>query len=186
MSSELPFKVILDYAHNPAAIQAMANLVSRLEVRERLLVLAAPGDRRDEDMRDMCRIAAKAFDRVIVRQDDDTRGRDPLEVPRMMEKGLLDAGMARSSVEIVAEEQQAVDHALRAARRGDLVVILADKVARSWKQITKFRGEGEPPRPSAAALPPSEEPEEALTLDGVTLVRDARGVRLAREAESED
>jgi cyanophycin synthetase len=149
-------------------------------------VMTSPGDRRDEDMREMCRIAAKGFDRVIVRQDDDTRGRDPMEVPKLMERALFDAGMSKDAVEIVAEEQQAVDRALRVARRGDLVVVLADKINRSWKQITKFKGEGEPARPSATALPADTEPDEALKLDGVVLVRDARGVRLAREAETED
>ncbi len=184
---ELPFKVILDYAHNPAAILAMANLVAKLEVTgKRVVVIAAPGDRREEDMREMCRIAAKGFDRVIVRQDDDTRGRDAMEVPRIMERALLEAGMAKGAVEIVAEEQAAVDHALRQAGRGDLVVILADKINRCWKQITKFKTDGEPPRPSTTALPASEEPELALKLDGVALVRDGRGVRLARETETED
>ena len=56
------FRVILDYGHNPAAIQAMTDLVGRLEVTgRRIVVLAAAGDRRDEDIAEMCRIAAKAF-----------------------------------------------------------------------------------------------------------------------------
>jgi cyanophycin synthetase len=184
---ELPFKVILDYAHNPAAVAAMASLVGRLEVTgKRIVVLAAPGDRRDEDMREMCGIAAKGFDHIVLRQDDDTRGRDPMEVPRLMESALLAAGMAKGTVEIVADEQLSIDHALRLARRGDLVVVFADKINRSWKQITKFRADGEPPRPSTAALPTDADPPEALKLDGVTLVSDARGVRLARETLAED
>jgi cyanophycin synthetase len=48
---EHPFKVILDYAHNPAAVRAMCNLVDRFETEgRRIVVLAAPGDRRDEDI----------------------------------------------------------------------------------------------------------------------------------------
>jgi cyanophycin synthetase len=48
---EHPFKVILDYGHNPAAVEVMCQLVERLEVTgRRLCVLAAPGDRRDEDI----------------------------------------------------------------------------------------------------------------------------------------
>ena len=53
-----PFKVILDYGHNPAAVAAMADLASRLKVTgRRICVLAGPGDRRDEDIRDMARTA---------------------------------------------------------------------------------------------------------------------------------
>jgi cyanophycin synthetase len=189
---ELPFKVILDYGHNPAAVQAMANLVHKLEVTgRRIVIMTSPGDRKDEDMRDMCKVAAKHFDHVILRQDDDPRGRAPLEVPKLMEKALLDAGMKREQIEIIGDEQQAVDHALRLAKRGDLLLVFADKINRCWKQITKFRGDDGGTRRSASSPPPSTvaldavEPE-ATKLDGIAIVRDERGVRLARELESED
>ncbi|MCI0518098.1 MAG: cyanophycin synthetase, partial [Woeseiaceae bacterium] len=59
---EHPFKVILDYAHNPAAVRAMCNMVDRFDVENRrIVVLAAPGDRRDEDIRDIADIAAGHF-----------------------------------------------------------------------------------------------------------------------------
>ena len=82
--NELPFKVILDYAHNPAAVQCMVDLVSRLDAAgERLCVLAAPGDRRDEDVADIARIAADGpFDHIVVRRDDSLRGRGPDEILR--------------------------------------------------------------------------------------------------------
>src|SRR5690348_2020257 len=99
--TELPFKVILDYGHNPAAIQAMTDLVGKLEVTgRRLVVLAAAGDRRDEDMVEMCRIAAKSFDHYILREDDDRRGRAPGEVPRLMEKALLEMGVPREKIRV--------------------------------------------------------------------------------------
>ena len=51
---EHPFKVILDYGHNPAAVEAMCGLVDRLEIAgRRICVLAGPGDRRDEDIKDI-------------------------------------------------------------------------------------------------------------------------------------
>src|SRR5262249_18886694 len=68
---EHPFKVVLDYGHNPAAVGAMVDLVRRLEVKgRRICVLAAPGDRRDEDMREIARLAAGRFDHYICRRDD--------------------------------------------------------------------------------------------------------------------
>ena len=189
---ELPFKVILDYGHNPAAVQAMANLVAKFEVSgRRIVVMTAPGDRKDEDMREMCRIAAKGFDHIVLREDDDARGRGHLEVPKLMEKALLEFGMKRDAVEIIAEEQAAVDHALRLAKRGDLLLVFADRIARCWKQITKFKGDDTRRSPSA---PPSSsmlvDGESETTspdlLDGVTIIRDERGVRLARQLQSED
>jgi cyanophycin synthetase len=188
---ELPFKVILDYGHNPAAIQAMANLVALLEFTgRRIVVLTAPGDRKDEDMREICRIAAGSFDHFILRQDDDPRGREALEVPKLMERALLDAGVKREAIEIVAEEPQAVDRALRMAKRGDLLLVFADKINRCWKQITKFKSDDAPSRKRLPSSPTSSvvllDDTEAVKLDGVALVSDERGVRLARELQSED
>ena len=71
---EHPFKVILDYAHNPAAVKAICGLVDRFDVDgKRIIVLSAPGDRRDEDIREIARIAAGHFDHYICRRDDSTR-----------------------------------------------------------------------------------------------------------------
>ena len=48
----------------------------------RIGVIAAPGDRRDEDILDLARAAAPAFDLILLREDDDLRGRQPGEVRR--------------------------------------------------------------------------------------------------------
>ncbi|RZV98281.1 MAG: cyanophycin synthetase, partial [Rhodobacteraceae bacterium] len=73
---EHPFKVILDYAHNPAAVKAMCDVVDRLDVAgKRIVVLAAPGDRRDEDITEIGHAAAGHFDLYICRRDDYRRGR---------------------------------------------------------------------------------------------------------------
>ena len=57
--NEHPFKVILDYGHNPAAVRAMCQLVERTPVRgRRLVALTMPGDRRDEDIAEVAKIAA--------------------------------------------------------------------------------------------------------------------------------
>ena len=183
--------MILDYGHNPAAMEAMASLVSKLEVAgKRILVLAAPGDRRNEDIEAMCEIAARVFDRVIVKQDDDTRGRASMEVPELMKKALEKAGMKSSAIEIIAEEEKAIDHTLRAAERGDLVLILADKISRAWKQITKFKGDSPAPtgaRRASDRPPENSKPVDAsITLVGLQVVKDERGVRLARNTASED
>jgi cyanophycin synthetase len=138
---ELPFKVILDYGHNPAAIQVMVDLVKKLEVTgRRICVLAAPGDRRDEDIADIGRIAAGAFDHIIVRRDDDLRGRASDEVPALLADAIKKTGFGADHLEVIADEETAVDAALRMGRRGDLVLIFGDKVSRCWKQITKFAG----------------------------------------------
>jgi len=180
---EHPFKVILDYGHNPAAVSAMCQLVERLEVKgRRLCVIAVPGDRRDEDIREVGRIAAGRFDRYICREDDERRGRGPGDVPKLLREALLANGVPPERVTVIDDEQEAVDQILRMAERDDLVLIFADAVTRTWKQITHFHPEMEGPRveilPAAREVALSLTPELKLD-DGEILIRDDRGVRLA-------
>ncbi|MEO8636787.1 MAG: cyanophycin synthetase [Gemmatimonadales bacterium] len=181
-----PFKVILDYGHNPSAIEAMCRLVERLDVTgRRIIVLAAPGDRRDEDIREIGRLCAGRFDHYICRRDDRPRGRGPDEVPRMLQQALLDAGVPPEKVEIIVDEQAAIHAALRAGRSGDVLLIFVDAISRGWKQVTTFKPEtpntpAESPKPAYVETQVGPEP---VMQEGDQLVRDERGVRLARETD---
>ena len=193
---EHPFKVILDYGHNPAAVRAMCELVERLPADgRRLVVLAAPGDRRDEDIREIARIAAGRFDHYFCRRDDALRGREPEEVPAMLREELLGAGVAADAIDIVPREPDAVQAALERAAPGDLLLIFGDAVARTWKQIVYFDPSGAVGRPVTASrargrlddadeLPVvTEAVRLAADLAGAGWVRDERGVRLAAEED---
>jgi cyanophycin synthetase len=186
---EHPFKVIVDYGHNAAAVQVMCQLVDRLEPRgRRLVVVAAPGDRRDEDIRDIARTCAGHFDHYICRRDDRTRGRGPEEVPRLLRDALLANGVRPDQIDMIPEEPASVSHVLAMARPGDLLLILADQVSRTWKQVINFRSEGTAPverAPQPVVVTPPAVPEP-LVSEYASLVRDERGVRLAREPEEED
>jgi len=187
---EHPFRVILDYGHNPAAIKAICQLVDRLEVTgKRICVLAAPGDRRDEDIRAIADEANGHFEHYICRADDRRRGRGEDEVPRMLAEQLLAGGVDASAVEIVPNEVTAVDRSLDMAEEGDLVVLFIDDVRRSWNQVIQYEGEVTVSGGSKDAKPANsfvEEDPDAFSLDaGMRLVRDERGVRLAREEESD-
>jgi cyanophycin synthetase len=99
---EHPFKVILDYAHNPAAVQAMCMLTDRFEVDgRRIAVISAPGDRRDEDIRAIAEMAAGHFDYYICRCDDNRRGRGPDEVAVMLKNKLLESGVDAKNSEVI-------------------------------------------------------------------------------------
>ncbi len=184
---EHPFKVILDYGHNPAAIKAMVQVVEHFETEgRRLVVLAAPGDRRDEDVQEIARLCAGKFDHYVCRRDDSTRGRGPEEVPRMLRASLLEAGVDEDQIELIPDEQEALQRGLELARPGDLLLVFADAIQRSWNQITQFSPEGATERHdnTTASIPiePGDFIEQDLDLDPKSsFVRDERGVRLARE-----
>jgi cyanophycin synthetase len=186
---EHPFKVLFDYGHNAHAVGMLAELAGRLDVAgRRIVVLAGPGDRRDEDLRAIARAVAGRFDHYVCRRDDNLRDRAPDEVPRIIASELLAAGVPQAAISVIPDEQQAIDAALRMGRAGDLLLVFADALTRSWKQIIRFRPDGAPaPAPArapetAAAAPLVEAPIEAAPLSLEGLIRDERGIRYAPEA----
>jgi cyanophycin synthetase len=187
--NEHPFKVLFDYGHNAHAVSMLSDLAGRLEVTgRRIVVLAGPGDRRDDDLRAIARAVAGRFDHYVCRRDDNLRDRAGDEVPRIMAAELLAAGVPQSAISVIPDEQEAIEAALRMGEPGDLLLVFADALVRSWKQIIRFRPEGAPapvlraPEPVAvvAAVETPVETIAPMSLEG--LIRDERGIRYAPEA----
>ncbi|HEU4641028.1 MAG TPA: cyanophycin synthetase [Gemmatimonadaceae bacterium] len=120
-------RVLVDYAHNAAAVTGLAELAWSIPAARRIGVVTAPGDRRDEDIRAVGRLAAR-LDRVIVKEDEDLRGREPGEVTRLIVAGLREGGLGEERIERIADERAAVTHALDELRSGDLLLVLAESV----------------------------------------------------------
>ena len=136
---EHPFKVLMDYGHNPAAVKLIGIMIKNMEVNgKRICVVTAPGDRRDQDIEEMARTVAPYFDYFICKRDDGSRGRGDTEVPEMLKRVLLEEGIAEENIEIIPSEAEAVEASLKMAQEGDLVTIFADKLKRTWKQIIYF------------------------------------------------
>jgi cyanophycin synthetase len=155
--NEHPFRVLLDYAHNAHGMQAMARLIRGLAVTGRRIgVIAAPGDRRDEDILALAAAAAPAFDLLLVREDDNRRGRRPGEVGELLRGGLIAAGLSADRIAPgVLDEEVAVERALATARAGDLVVIFGDNLSRVWDQIAGFGSSEAQGAAEPAAAPPA-------------------------------
>jgi cyanophycin synthetase len=132
-------RVLIDYAHNPAAIGGLVEMVNDIPARLRVGVIGAPGDRRDDDIRELGRLCS-GLDRVFVKEDKDLRGREPGESAALMIEGLREGGMADDAIEIVLDEYDAVDRALSVVDGGDLVMMLADKVEGVLKHVQRRQG----------------------------------------------
>ncbi len=182
------YRVILDYGHNAAAIDAMCTLVDRLHASggggRRIVVLAVPGDRRDSDIAAIAARAARSFDHFVCRRDDNPRGRADDEVPRLLREGLLSAGVAPTAITCIDTEEPAVEAALAMTSPGDLLLIFADKISRTWKQVIYAGGkrkEGAAPAPAPLPDPVEEAGPLHGALAGMSMIQDARGVIFVEE-----
>jgi len=95
--------------------------------QKRFCVLTVPGDRRDDDIRGAGRLCAR-FDRVIIKEDIDRRGRAAGEIAELLTEGLVEEGMDPQRIEVLYEEGQAIRRGLDLLGEDDLLVIHADKV----------------------------------------------------------
>ncbi|MFT5711798.1 MAG: cyanophycin synthetase [Glaciecola sp.] len=190
---EHPFKVILDYAHNPAAIKTITDLAERLDVKgKRRIVIAMPGDRRDEDIIEAAKIVASTFDSFVCKADDDRRGRGHDEVPMLLKKTLEANGVDAKNIQVIPNEVDAVKLSLESCEPGDLVIILGDNITRCWKQIVHFNNVSEHPvnkddKPSSDFPEKLYEPiEHKFELqEGTRIVKDERGVHIVVDREED-
>ncbi|MCZ2200578.1 cyanophycin synthetase [Cylindrospermopsis raciborskii] len=147
------YHALVDYAHNPASYEALGSFVRNWTSGQRIGVVGGPGDRRDEDFVTLGKLAAEIFDYIIVKEDDDTRGR-----PRGSGSDLIIQGITQTKAncryESILDETQAINKGLDMAPDGSLVVILPESVSRAIRLI-KVRGVQEEPVSQPAVNTPA-------------------------------
>jgi len=149
------FSALVDYAHNPASYEALAGFVNNWPGKC-IGVVGGPGDRRDEDFLILGKLSAQMFDYMIVKEDDDTRGRPRGDAAKWIVRGIEEAEAA-DRCRTVLNETDAINTALDMAEDKALVVVLPESVSRAI-QLIKARlpqsAEGNP-MPLASAETPN-------------------------------
>jgi cyanophycin synthetase len=132
------FSVLLDFAHNPAGLIGLKKFVEKLPHEFKVGVLCGTGDRRDEDLREMGRLAADTFDRLIIRRGDHLRGRTEENMRDLLLEGVKES-KKDLAVEYIPESSDAIHYALGNANKGELVVILGDTVSKDLELVNRYR-----------------------------------------------
>jgi cyanophycin synthetase len=134
------FQVMVDYAHNTAGFQAIAKFLEKIDATPKIGIIAGVGDRRDEDIINLGKIAAQMFDRIIVRQDRNLRGRSEQEIIDFMLEGIKSVN-ASKDVEVIPTESEAIDHAIATAPKGAFIIICSDVVPDALDQVMRYKEE---------------------------------------------
>jgi cyanophycin synthetase len=130
-------QVVMDYAHNVAALEAIGDFVSRTAAPRSIGVVTVPGDRRDEDARAFGLLAGQIFDEVVIREDDNPRGRTRGDMTALLRQAVLDAGLPANRIHTVTDEVAAAHAGVDLAVPGDLVVVLVDRVTLVWETLAQ-------------------------------------------------
>lgn len=136
-------KIVVDYGHNAAGFSCIINTVQKFRHKRLIGVIGVPGDRLNPHIIEIGRVAGAGFNRVLIKEDSDLRGRCSGETAGLLKQGVLAAGLPEEQVETILNEPQAVKTALEKARPGDVVVIFYEKLGPVIDIVEKFcRGVG--------------------------------------------
>ncbi|HYG50361.1 MAG TPA: cyanophycin synthetase, partial [Flavobacteriales bacterium] len=113
--------VMVDYGHNAHGYIALGNMLKKIDAVKTGIVTGV-GDRRDEDIVEIGQIAAGIFDKIIVRVDDDTRGRSVEEISSLIIQGIRQSN-AEVPCDLIPETLKALRFAIENSNAGDYVII---------------------------------------------------------------
>lgn len=144
------FTVLVDYAHNAHGLQAISKYIEHVEARPKVGVIAGVGDRREEDIREIGRVAAKMFDEVVIRQDKHLRGRESDEIINLLIEGLVEVNPG-IKYKAIPNEKEAIDYVIKNAVKDSFITICLDVVPDVLETIMRYK-EQEDAMPVSASL----------------------------------
>ncbi|WP_148133895.1 cyanophycin synthetase [Candidatus Formimonas warabiya] len=120
-------QVMLDYGHNIGGYQSVIQFLQTTGAKRLVGVIGVPGDRLDKNIIEVGKISAQGFSKLIIKEDQDLRGRKPGEVARLLYQGAMEGGAAKENMEIILSETEALLAAVKKAAPGDLIVVFYEK-----------------------------------------------------------
>ena len=131
------FKVMIDFAHNPTGYRGIEDYLQSVEAKRKIGIISGIGDRRDDDIKECARIAARMFDHIIIRQEKYLRGRTEKQIIDLIIDGIKESD-ATTSYEVVTLEIDAIRHAFSLAVEGTYIVALSDVVANAIEIVQEY------------------------------------------------
>ncbi|CAN5902923.1 cyanophycin synthetase [soil metagenome] len=136
------FRFMLDYSHNTDAYIQLQKYMITVKASKKIGIIAATGDRRDDDIRNMGFYAAQIFDEIIIRHDKDGRGRSNDDQTRLLKEGIAKVD-ADKPVKVISDEYTALEYAVSYAPVNAFVFACADHVHTSIEMVKELQARPE-------------------------------------------
>jgi cyanophycin synthetase len=150
--------VVLDYGHNPGALEALCGLAASWTDRRVTGIFSAPGDRTEELSEQVGRLAARGFDRLIIREGEDRRNRPAGEMAALLARVVREEAPEKEC-RIILDECEALAAALEDMEDGEVIVLCYDKYTEPSLEV--LRRFGARPATSLAPRRPASRPTPA-------------------------
>ncbi|MPS73730.1 MAG: cyanophycin synthetase [Chryseobacterium sp.] len=132
------FKVMIDFAHNPASYEAIEDYLRNIESNKKIGIISGVGDRRDNDIRECGKIAARMFDHIIIRNEKHLRGRTEEEINGLIMEGIQSVDKS-VSYECIPKEIDALKHAMSLAEEGTFITALSDVIHNAIELVQEYQ-----------------------------------------------
>ncbi len=137
------YQVLVDYAHNAAASKLMCSFVEKLKrkwgLKRLIAIVSLPGNRPDGEYDKFLGHIVKTFDKLIIKEDKDLRGRQPGEVPQLLKQFAVNAGMDETQIQIIPDEREATYVALNEGEDDDLIFTNCEDVDMVLETVLDFK-----------------------------------------------
>lgn len=118
-------KVLVDFAHNPDGFAGIRDFLSGIESPNKIGIIVATGDRKEEDIIELGRLSAEMFDHILIHQVKFLRGRTAEELVNLLVKGIE---LHKPSViwQRVPDNMEPLGLAYKLATTGSFITALSD------------------------------------------------------------
>lgn len=120
-------QIIVDYAHNESAFEDLKQCIEQNSLKKKIGIIAAVGDRRENDSRQLGYHAAQMFDEIIIRHNASKRGRSNQELTNLILEGIKESKL-KPIVKVISDEIQAIQHVIKHLEPDTLVYWSVDSV----------------------------------------------------------
>src|SRR6185295_2949039 len=165
--------VMVDYGHNTEAFDAICRMTSTWNDRQVTGIISVPGDRDDSIIDQAARAAAKGFDKVIVREDRDLRGRKRGDVANILFRAIREASPA-TECEVILDEIEALRQAVSRMVKNEVIVVFYEKLQPIQNALQEFAAQ-----PVVSLPPPVKERRPYRRFRTSSIGRMARATPLA-------
>ncbi|MCL4364260.1 Mur ligase family protein [Patescibacteria group bacterium] len=114
------FKVMIDFAHTPNAFQQLLPEVKKMFLKNggRLIHVFGSAGLRDNSKRSLMGLVSSEYSDIIILTEEDFRTEKPEEICRQ-----IASGIKNKKYEIIIDREQAIDKAIKSAKKGDIVLL---------------------------------------------------------------
>ena len=143
--------VMVDYGHNSDAFDAICRMAANWKDRRVTGIVGVPGDRDDAVITHAAQVAAKGFNKVIVREDHDLRGRPRGAVANLLRDTVREVSPA-THCEVVLDEVEALRRAISEMKKGEVIVLFYEKLKPIQQVLEEFAAQPVPSLPPLSVV----------------------------------